>query len=70
MCNHPALSYLASNDEPGELVRQCGKLAVLDRMLVKLHAAGHRVLLFSTMTRLLDVLEMYLRCVPHTMSHT
>jgi SNF2 family DNA or RNA helicase len=30
-------------------------------MLVKLHASGHRVLLFSTMTRLLDLLEQYLR---------
>lgn len=44
-----------------ELVRQSGKFAVLDRMLVKLHASGHRVLLFSTMTRLLDLLEHYLR---------
>ena len=35
---------------------QCGKFAVLDRMLVKLHASGHRVLLFSTMTKLLDLL--------------
>ena len=45
----------------GDLVRECGKLAALDRMLVKLHASGHRVLLFSTMTRLLDLLELYLR---------
>ena len=45
----------------GDLVRECGKLAALDRILVKLHAAGHRVLLFSTMTRLLDLLELYLR---------
>ena len=47
--------------EGAELVRQCGKFAVLDRMLVKLHASGHRVLLFSTMTRLLDLLGHYLR---------
>ena len=62
MCNHPALSYQpAYVMEGGELVRQCGKFAVLDRMLTKLHATGHRVLLFSTMTRLLDLLEQYLR---------
>lgn len=42
-------------------MRQCGKLVVLDRLLVKLVATGHRVLLFSTMTRLLDLLEVYLR---------
>ena len=34
---------------------------MLDRLLVKLHAGGHRVLLFSTMTKLLDLLEEYLR---------
>ena len=39
-------------------VRLCGKLEVLDRALVKLRAGGHRVLLFCTMTRLLDVLEV------------
>ncbi len=42
------------------LVRRCGKFEVLDRMLVKFHATGHRVLLFSTMTKLLDLLESYL----------
>jgi hypothetical protein len=32
----------------------------LDRMLVKLYASGHRVLLFSTMTKMLDTVEFYL----------
>lgn len=36
-------------------------MMMLDRILVKLKRTGHRVLLFSTMTRLLDVLEQYLR---------
>jgi SWI/SNF-related matrix-associated actin-dependent regulator of chromatin subfamily A protein 2/4 len=62
ICNHPALSYPPEWQPPAaDLVRACGKLAALDRVLVKLHAAGHRVLLFSTMTRLLDLLEIYLR---------
>ena len=62
VCNHPALSYPPNYImDPEELVTQCGKFVVLDRMLVKLHASGHRVLLFSTMTRLLDLLEHYLR---------
>lgn len=61
MCNHPHLSYVQPpGADAGELPRRCGKLASLDRMLVKLHASGHRVLLFSTMTRLLDLLEV--RC--------
>jgi SWI/SNF-related matrix-associated actin-dependent regulator of chromatin subfamily A protein 2/4 len=29
-------------------------------MLVKLHRSGHRVLLFSTMTKMLDTVEFYL----------
>eukprot|EP00891_Asterochloris_glomerata_P009938 jgi/Astpho2/9938/e_gw1.00152.85.1_t len=62
ICNHPALSYQPSMF-PNQhlLLRQCGKFCVLDRMLVKLHRMGHRVLLFCTMTRLLDQLEQYLR---------
>ena len=62
VCNHPALSYPPDYGvDQGELLRQCGKLCVLDRLLIKLHQTGHRVLLFSTMTRLLDLLENYLR---------
>ena len=60
LCNHPLLSYPPAHWSVGPaVVRQCGKMVVLDRMLVKLKAAGHRVLLFSTMTKLLDLLEVY-----------
>lgn len=62
MCNHPALSYPPDwGADQAELLRQCGKLCMLDRLLIKLHRTGHRVLLFSTMTRLLDLLEAYIR---------
>lgn len=65
VCNHPLLTHPPEKGGPdlsGDLVvRSCGKLWLLDRMLVKLYKAGHRVLLFSTMTRLLDVLEFYLK---------
>ena len=62
VCNHPALSYPPDYGEgQGGLLRQCGKLCVLDRLLIKLFKTGHRVLLFSTMTKLLDLLEGYLR---------
>ncbi|KAK9820162.1 hypothetical protein WJX72_006943 [[Myrmecia] bisecta] len=68
ICNHPLLSRLhpegGERSLPGHVlpaeVRLSGKLELLDRVLVKLHAAGHKVLLFSTMTRLLDILEDYL----------
>ena len=70
LCNHPMLSYPPPHWGVGEMiVRQCGKLVTLDRMLVKLKASGHRVLLFSTMTKLLDLLEVYLqwRQLPESM---
>jgi hypothetical protein len=68
ICNHPLLSRihlegteaaLPPHPLPAE-VRLCGKLELLDRVLLKLRATGHRVLIFCTMTRLLDVLETYL----------
>ncbi|PSN55247.1 Lymphoid-specific helicase, partial [Blattella germanica] len=43
-----------------ELVNKSGKLLVLDAMLAKLKKRGHKVLLFSTFTTLLDLLEDYL----------
>ena len=43
-----------------EIVRASGKFELLDRLLPKLRKAGHRILLFSQMTRLIDILEIYL----------
>uniref|UniRef100_M1CMM0 Chromatin remodeling complex subunit n=1 Tax=Solanum tuberosum TaxID=4113 RepID=M1CMM0_SOLTU len=37
-----------------------GKLQLLDNLLQKLHACGHRVLLFSQMTQTLDILQVNL----------
>ena len=51
------MEYVGS---PYFYVRQCGKMYWLDRMLVKLFYSKHRVLLFSTMTRLLDLVQDYL----------
>ncbi len=41
-------------------IQASGKLALLDKMLVQLKREGHRVLIFSQMTRLLDIIEDYL----------
>lgn len=68
ICNHPYLSQLHAEEVDcwipkhylPPIVRLCGKLEMLDRLLPKLKATNHRVLLFSTMTRLLDVMEEYL----------
>lgn len=37
-----------------------GKLQLIDKMLPKLRKENHRVLIFSQMTRVLDILEDYL----------
>jgi len=58
--NHPHLTYDEHVDGDIEM-RRCGKLWLLDRMLVKLKLSGHRVLLFSTMKRCLDIIERYLQ---------
>ncbi|XP_061833518.2 chromodomain-helicase-DNA-binding protein 1-like isoform X1 [Nerophis lumbriciformis] len=61
--DHP---YLFDGVEPepfemGEhLIEASGKLCLLDSMLAYLQAGGHRVLLFSQMTRMLDILQDYM----------
>uniref|UniRef100_A0ACD5VFE8 Uncharacterized protein n=1 Tax=Avena sativa TaxID=4498 RepID=A0ACD5VFE8_AVESA len=63
-CNHP---YLFQGAEPGppyttgdHLVENAGKMVLLDKLLPKLKDRDSRVLIFSQMTRLLDILEDYL----------
>ncbi|KAF5465666.1 hypothetical protein F2P56_015648 [Juglans regia] len=62
-CNHPYLFVAPGYDmwQKEEIVRASGKFELLDRLLPKLHRAGHRVLLFSQMTRLLDIVQIYLQ---------
>ncbi|KAJ1979278.1 ATP-dependent DNA helicase Hrp3 [Dimargaris verticillata] len=64
--NHP---FLFPNAEmPAEstvdqlkgLVKNSGKMVLLDKLLTRLKAGGHRVLIFSQMVRLLDILSDYL----------
>ena len=42
------------------LVDACGKLKLMEKMLARLKERGHRVLIFSQMTKLLDLLEDFL----------
>ncbi len=63
-CNHPYL-FAGVEDRTlhplGEhLVQNCGKMVLLDKLLKKLYERGHRVLIFSQMTRLLDILEDFM----------
>lgn len=61
-CNHPYLFVPEYNIwQKEQIVRASGKFELLDRLLPKLYKSGHRVLLFSQMTRLMDILEVYLQ---------
>lgn len=62
-CNHP---YLFEGAEPGppyttdeHLIQNAAKMMMLDKLLKRLKAQGSRVLIFSQMSRLLDILEDY-----------
>ncbi|KAL2353385.1 SNF2 family ATP-dependent chromatin-remodeling factor snf21 [Cryomyces antarcticus] len=62
-CNHP---YLFEGAEPGppyttdeHLVNNAAKMIMLDKLLHRMKAQGSRVLIFSQMSRLLDILEDY-----------
>ncbi|KAL1893667.1 swr1 complex component [Ceratocystis pirilliformis] len=43
----------------------CGKLQALDKLLRKLQSGGHRALIFTQMTRVLDILEQFLNIHGH-----
>merc|ERR1719234_1753104 len=62
-CNHP---YLFDGAEPGppyttdeHLIQNSAKLMVTDKLLPKLQEQGSRVLIFTQMSRVLDILEDY-----------
>lgn len=62
-CNHP---YLFDGAEPGppyttdeHLIDNSGKMIILDKILGKMKEQGSRVLIFSQMSRVLDILEDY-----------
>ncbi|KAF7793575.1 hypothetical protein EIP86_004689 [Pleurotus ostreatoroseus] len=60
---HP---YLFDGAEPGppyttdmHLIENCGKMVILDKLLASMKEKGSRVLIFSQMSRMLDILEDY-----------
>ncbi|CAA0822877.1 ATP-dependent DNA helicase DDM1 [Striga hermonthica] len=64
-CNHPDLlesafdgSYFYPPVE--QIVGQCGKFQLLDKLLSKLFARKHKVLVFSQWTKILDIMDYYL----------
>jgi hypothetical protein len=59
VCNHPYLFASQGYQINENIIRSAGKLDLLDRMLPKLRAAGHRVLMFTQMTAVMTILEDY-----------
>lgn len=68
-CNHHYLFPSAAEEaittagglyEISSLTKAAGKLVLLSKMLKQLKEKGHRVLIFSQMTKMLDILEYFL----------
>ncbi|XP_052310616.1 protein CHROMATIN REMODELING 5 isoform X2 [Populus trichocarpa] len=70
-CNHPFLFESADHGYGGDIstndsskleriILSSGKLVILDKLLVRLHKTKHRVLIFSQMVRMLDILSQYM----------
>jgi SNF2 family DNA or RNA helicase len=66
ICNHPYLFSAAMMEAPtlpngmfevDALVKAAGKLVLLQKMLRILKEQGHRVLIISQLTKMLDILE-------------
>ncbi|KAI5465669.1 chromatin remodeling complex SWI/SNF, component SWI2 and related ATPase [Mariannaea sp. PMI_226] len=67
LCNHPFVFDVVENvmnplNISNDLLwRTAGKFELLDRILPKYQATGHRVLMFFQMTAIMDIMEDYLR---------
>lgn len=63
---HPIISAMATQFPDPRLIQyDCGKLQTLDRLLRQLKDGQHRALIFTQMTRMLDVLEAFLNFHGH-----
>ncbi|XP_050088665.1 chromodomain-helicase-DNA-binding protein 1 isoform X2 [Anopheles aquasalis] len=67
-CNHAMLTrpvefdaQVNQDDVLQQLLKGSGKLVLLDKLLCRLKETGHRVLIFSQMVRMLDILAEYLQ---------
>ena len=62
VCNHPYLFDEEDEELPAlgdHLITASGKMIILDKLLSKLFEEKHRVLIFTQMTKVLDILEDY-----------
>ncbi len=67
LCNHPfVFEPVEEQMNPGKgtndlLWRTSGKFELLDRVLPKFKASGHRILMFFQMTQIMNIMEDFLR---------
>lgn len=68
VCNHPSLIKISDTSYPEserddnkyqQMVKCCGKLLFVDKLLAKIFPTGAKVLIFSQMTAVLDLFEDY-----------
>jgi helicase SWR1 len=58
--HQPSVKLQIAFPDPSLLQFDCGKLQELTRLLREKKAGGHRVLIFTQMTKILDILEIFL----------
>lgn len=58
--HHASVKLQIAFPDPSLLQYDCGKLQELSRLLRQKKLEGHRVLIFTQMTRILDILEIFL----------
>ncbi|KAF2669214.1 hypothetical protein BT63DRAFT_455193 [Microthyrium microscopicum] len=67
LCNHPFVfeeveDQVNPSRQTNDLIwRTAGKFELLDRVLPKFQATGHRVLMFFQMTQIMNIMEDYMR---------
>ena len=67
LCNHPFVfeqveEQMNPDKQTNDLIwRTAGKFELLDRVLPKFYASGHRVLIFFQMTQIMNIMEDFLR---------
>ena len=66
-CNHAHLTVSPDDDRQKiedklqQILRGSGKMVLLDKLLTRMKEKGHRVLIFSQMVRMLDIISDYLQ---------
>lgn len=61
ICNHPYLflDYIDPDESADNIFKCSGKFELLDRILPKLIQTGHKILIFSQFTQLMDIMQVF-----------